>query len=206
MIGRLSATELATASRLLVRAFADDPLFAYMFPDRGRRARALHAMFKAAVRDGLTHGLVNAFRSRETVTGVALWLPPGAWPPSMLRNLRQLPAFATAAVLFPGSVGTVARTLAADSKAHIDEPHWYLQLVGVEPSCRGRGIGTALLDGVLAAADEDRMPCFLVTSNPRNLGWYGHLGFEPTGSIRIHPASPPFWPMRRDPRPQASVV
>lgn len=195
----LRKDEAQSAGRLLARAFDDDPLFGYLFPRQKRRTRTLYAIFKYAIRDAATFGRVDAARTENTLIGVSIWLPPDAFPPSTARNIRTLPVLLTMAGFFPMSLGRVTRTLAADTRAHIETPHWYLEAIGVEPSCQGRGVGTALLQGVLAKADEQNRDCYLVTSRPRNLAWYSRLGFERLATIRPDPSSPPFWPMQREP-------
>lgn len=197
-VAALRKDEVPSAAWLLARAFDDDPLFCYLFPHQERRARALDALFKYAIRDAATFGRVDAARTENTLIGASIWLPPGAYPPSTARNIRAVPAFLTMAGLFPASLGRVTRTLAADTRAHIETPHWYLEAIGVEPSRQGRGVGTALLQGVLAQADDQDHACYLVTSRPRNLAWYSRLGFEKVATIRPDPASPPFWPMQRE--------
>lgn len=199
-VSALRRGEADCAAWLLARAFDDDPLFGYLFPHQGRRARALRAIFKYGIRDAMSFGRVDAVHVGNALAAAAVWLPPGAFPPSASRNLRMLPALLAVTSLFPASLVRVSRTLAADTRAHIEKPHWYLQAIGVDPPHQGHGVGTALLEGVLSEADDQRHACYLVTSSPRNLAWYTRFGFERLATVRPEPASPPFWPMQRQPR------
>ena len=66
-----------------------------------------------------------------------------------------------------------------------DRSHWYLFILGTEQAAQGRGLGSALLDQVLARVDADGMPAYLESSNERNLALYGRHGFEVTGEVAI---------------------
>jgi GNAT superfamily N-acetyltransferase len=55
-------------------------------------------------------------------------------------------------------------------------PHWYLPIIGVEPSRQGTGIGSALLRPGLARADEWGLACYLDTGQPRNVRFYNARG------------------------------
>jgi hypothetical protein len=52
---------------------------------------------------------------------------------------------------------------------------------------------------VLRRCDEERMPAYLESTNPRNLSLYLRHGFEILGTIRVGEA-PPVVPMLRPPR------
>ena len=74
----------------------------------------------------------------------------------------------------------------------LPEPHWYLRLLGVEPTQQGRGLGLTLLQHGLSRADENGHSCFLETFQERNVPFYLRHGFqlvidtvEPTSGIRI---------------------
>jgi ribosomal protein S18 acetylase RimI-like enzyme len=85
-------------------------------------------------------------------------------------------------------------------KHHPDEPHWYLMLIGSDPSVRGAGFGQALMRSRLDRCDAEGVPAYLENSNPRNESYYLRFGFEVTGEIKLPDGGPPMWPMWRDPR------
>jgi ribosomal protein S18 acetylase RimI-like enzyme len=62
--------------------------------------------------------------------------------------------------------------------AHPADPHWYLPWLAVAPALQGRGLGGQLLEDGLAIVDEDRLPAFLETPNPRTVPLYERHGFE----------------------------
>jgi ribosomal protein S18 acetylase RimI-like enzyme len=68
---------------------------------------------------------------------------------------------------------------------HPQEEHLYLAVVGVRPERRGRGLGATLLAPGLEHADRHRLPCYLESSNPRNIAFYERLGFEVSGAHEV---------------------
>jgi ribosomal protein S18 acetylase RimI-like enzyme len=80
---------------------------------------------------------------------------------------------------------------------HPHEPHWYLSLLAVDPARQGHGIGAALIEDGIARADDDGLPAYLETSNPKNLAWYRRFGFEIEQELRVGATKPAIWTMRR---------
>jgi GNAT superfamily N-acetyltransferase len=56
-------------------------------------------------------------------------------------------------------------------------PHWYLDVIAVEPARQGAGIGGSLLGAVGARADADGVPVVLLTYRERNLAFYRRHGY-----------------------------
>lgn len=83
--------------------------------------------------------------------------------------------------------------------AHPHEPHWYLNVVSTLPSHQGQGLGSRILQPVLAEADAEGHPCYLESSNPRNISLYLRHGFVETGRLPL-PEGPSLTQMWRDPR------
>jgi ribosomal protein S18 acetylase RimI-like enzyme len=190
---------LADAPRLaraLASAFRDDPVIAWIFPDEQRRRRVLPAFMEFRLRK-------LAFPHDEVWTtaggaAAAVWLPPpGRWQLSRRQRLWLLPPL----VRFLGvRTGSVLGGLDRMEKQHPhDRSHWYLFILATEPAAQGRGLGSALLDQMLARVDADGMPVYLESSNQRNIAFYGRRGFEITGEVAI-PGGPRIWPMWREPR------
>jgi GNAT superfamily N-acetyltransferase len=51
-------------------------------------------------------------------------------------------------------------------------------ILGVGPEWQGQGVGSQLLQSVLARADADGVPCYLETGTEPNLRFYRRHGFE----------------------------
>ncbi len=63
-------------------------------------------------------------------------------------------------------------------EVHPVEPHWYLSLLGVDPSHQGHGVGLGLLEYWLAAVEGDHLPSYLETDREENVAFYQRVGFE----------------------------
>lgn len=202
-IDRLRRDQIDAATRTLARAFATDPMFAWMFPDAAAREAALVRFNRVPVEYGVRYGRVTASHDARAV---AIWIPPGRaiTVPGMLRSGMLGVPFAVGVapfIKFMKANGTMERI----HKHHVPEPHWYLMVVGVDPALQGHGAGSALVHEGLALADQDGRPCYLETSHERNLAFYQRLGFVVLETATLGPGGPPAWAMRREPAPRQRV-
>ena len=69
--------------------------------------------------------------------------------------------------------------------------------IGVDPTQRRRGIGSALLAPGIDASVRDRVPCALLTNTEENLAFYAGHGFEVVQEGRTPDQGPRAWMMRR---------
>jgi predicted GNAT family N-acyltransferase len=83
---------------------------------------------------------------------------------------------------------------------HPEEPHWYLMIIGTDPSVRGKGFGQALMHSRLDRCDDEHAPAYLEASKPDLVPYYQRFGFEVTGEIKLPDGGPSLWPMWREPR------
>jgi len=79
----------------------------------------------------------------------------------------------------------------------LDDEHWHVGPVGVEPGFQGRGIGGALLRELCTIFDGDERVGWLETDKERNIAFYSGFGFEVVETVTI--LGVPTWFMRRDP-------
>src|SRR5439155_1445122 len=119
------------------------------------------------------------------VHGVAAWLPPGAYPPSVARQLRQLPGLVRIASLAPRRLRFLFASLGELVRVHPKEEHWYLALLAVDPFRQGQGVGRKLIAPALAQADADGLSCYLETTKVSNVAWYRGAGFDVVDELHI---------------------
>jgi ribosomal protein S18 acetylase RimI-like enzyme len=198
--GRLEAHHSRQASAVMGRAFQDDPAWQYLIPDHARRLRLLPSFFHIMVRYSLRYGEVYTTPALE---GVACWLPPGNTTP-LFSRLARIGIRDAGLGLELGWAGfrryTVMQAyIAAVHKQCIPGQHWYLWAIGVDPSCQGQGIGGMLMQPVLAGADADGLPCYLETSNERNVPFYKKYGFTVVSDGVIQKSDLRVWAMLRKP-------
>lgn len=78
-------------------------------------------------------------------------------------------------------------------------PHWYLDVLGVDPAQGCKGIGTALLQHGLKRSDVSEQSVFLDTLSEDNVRFYERHGFEVTAHFNL-PSGLPIWTMVRLPQ------
>ena len=188
--------DVESLSGSLVRAFRNDPLHRWIFPDERTWQRRSPRFWRALLNTRLGHRLVVTTPALEAV---AVW---GA-PRSQAANLRDdFPLLARMAFVLGGSGWRVGRGLSAIGARHPGEPHWYLELLGTDPPHQGRGAATALLTPFLVHCDEERQFAYLEASQPKNVPFYERHGFAVCGAVDL-PAGPRVTLMRREPHERA---
>ena len=80
----------------------------------------------------------------------------------------------------------------------LDEPHWHVGPVGVEPGFQSMGIGWAAMRLLCEEFDEHGRVSWLKTVKPENVRFYTGLGFEVVEESPMLSAH--LWFMRRQPR------
>ncbi len=174
----------------LVLAFSNDPAVRWMYPDPFQYL----TYFPHFVRifGGKAFELSTAYAS-DGYSGAALWFSPGVDPDIELTiGILQ-------ESVFESDRTDVFAVLEQMGEYHPKEPHWYLPMIGVEPTQQGKGYGSALMQHVLAQCDRDRFPAYLEASKPANVAFYQRHGFEVLSTIQVG-ASPPIFPMVRYPQ------
>jgi len=193
--------DLPAAVATLARAFDDDPVMTWIFPDDAMRRRRLPGFFGSALRgSGLRHeGTEVAVRGGQ-VLGAAIWLPPGTWRPPLWRQLAALPGLV---FRLRSRLSVASVTYGALVRLHPERPHWYLSGIGTDPAVQGTGVGGELLRSRLARCDADRLPAYLESSKERNVPFYERHGFRVTGEVTIPGGGPTLWLMWRNPAEEA---
>lgn len=190
--------DIRELSHTLSRAFFEDPVVSWIVPEAPRRAKGLPRMFATMTRyHFLGGGASEIATDGGHVAAAALWDPPGRWKQSRLEGLLMMPGFVRAFGL-GANRGKVVDELM--KKNHPEEPHWYLAVIGSDPTFRGGGFAHALMRSRLDRCDAEHAPAYLESSNPDNVPYYERFGFEVTGEIVIPDGGPTLWPMWRAPR------
>jgi ribosomal protein S18 acetylase RimI-like enzyme len=193
---RRHGSHFMAASDVLARAFLADPAWVWAIPDDARRARVLSWFFGAVVRYG--HG-VGEVRVSEPEDGAVILLPPDKPrldSPQLVRAGLWQMVFRAG----PGGYSrflTMRRVLEERHDVDVGPRHWYVWLLGVDPPRQGHGVGSALLASVCTDADRDGVPCYLDTTNERNLAFYRRHGFEVVYEGEFPRGGPHLWTLVR---------
>jgi ribosomal protein S18 acetylase RimI-like enzyme len=191
-IRRASEQDVPALAAMLARAFLDDPVATWAWPPDALRSHALERFQATRLRQLLVHGEVWTSADLQCA---ALWAPPGHWHSSLRETAELVPAFARARLIW--RVPLVAVGWEKLERAHPrGEPHFYLAVLGTEPAAQGRGLGSAVLRGVLDQCDGDGVAAYLESSKERNIDFYARHGFRVIEEIRLL-RGPPMWKMWR---------
>jgi len=175
--------------RTLTRAFGQDPVARWLFPDPQDYAEWFPRLARAFAEAACAGG---ALRQARGGAAIAVWLAPGSEPDD---DALGSVIGAGVAVSRRASVRDLLEQIAY---LHPAEPCWYLPLLGVSPELQGRGLGSALLTAAAATCDAQGLPAWLEATSPANVALYRRHGFEPAGLIQV-PGGPAVTPMRRAP-------
>lgn len=145
----------------------------------------------------LGYGGVEVACDGPGIGAAALWDPPNHWQETRRAELAMTPAL----LRVFGLRTAVARGVQeAVKRVHPEEPHWYLAVLGSDPTVRGKGFGQVLMQSRLDRCDAEHAPAYLESSKPDNIPYYQRFGFTVTGEIVLPNGGPTLWAMWRPPR------
>lgn len=182
--------EMPRAISTIIAAFISDPFVRFIWPPVHEYLRTGPRFLREFAGGSFEHGSAHV---SSDYSGAALWLPPGVHP-----NGDALEAIVRETTT-PEHLDDVLLVLQQMDQAHPEESHWYLPVIGVEPTAQGRGIGGILMREAVARCDEQESVAYLESTNPRNISLYKRHGFEVVGEVRVG-ACPVVTPMVRKPR------
>jgi ribosomal protein S18 acetylase RimI-like enzyme len=193
----LEQAEARKAADVLLQAFADDPLYAFLVPPKQLRLPTLAAFFQAY--SELNTRYRRGYGRGEPLEGVAFWQMPGQARRSI--NGEYLCAFLPLVFsLYPFvflRLRRVSWRLQQLRDKYAPEPHFYLDYIGVLPAFQGKGVASRLLRPMLHQADCAGLPVYTDTNERTNLGLYEHFGFRCMEECRVRATGVTIWALRR---------
>ena len=198
-VTQLVAPQIEEAGEVLGRAFFDDPATIYVLPDEAKRADPLTWFMTGTTRYGHLYGEVNTTAAK--VEGAAIWLPPEQWEMTP-EGTEQAGLGELESIVGPDAYERFTNVFGHLGELHerdVQPRHWYLFFLGVAPPRQGQGVGSALIQPVLARADSEGLPCYLETFKARNVPFYQRHGFQVVLEDDV-PGGPHFWTMKREAR------
>jgi ribosomal protein S18 acetylase RimI-like enzyme len=185
------ADQIAQAIGVAARALRDDPDWMAVSNDPLVRLEMLYSTFAGSLGGARVAGV----RRGDCVLGVAAAVQPGlcvgARLPPEIRTLESPPKDASDSDRLMHFLSILA--------AHdLDEPHWHVGPVGVEPGFQQMGMGRAAMRLLCEEFDEHGRVSWLKTVKPENVRFYTRLGFEVVQESLALSAH--LWFMRRQPQ------
>jgi GNAT superfamily N-acetyltransferase len=185
-------------SRTLARAFYDDPVMIWLLPNDKARTAHLYRLFATMTRHHhLVRGGVEVACDGPGVGAAALWDPPDQWQESRRGQLAMTPTFLRVFGLRSMRGRAVQELM---RRAHPEEPHWYLGVIGSDLGVRGKGFGQVLMRSRVDRCDAEYCPAYLESTKPENVPYYERFGFTVTREIELPDGGPTLWAMWRAPR------
>lgn len=184
----------ARLAAVLARAFEDDPVSSWVFPDGRTRLRRLERLYRLilvpqALRVGGCHTTTDE-------SAVALWEPAGTDGSGMVDSVRLMSQVARVS----GRHTPRALRLLSLMRSHRPQSrHAHLALLGTEPDRQGEGLGSLVLHETLTPLDRAGTPAYLEATTERSRALYLRHGFVDTGTLHLPGDGPTMWQMWRDP-------
>jgi ribosomal protein S18 acetylase RimI-like enzyme len=193
----LTLGDIEPAANVISQAFVDDPLCAFMLPFRRTRIKTLYKFFRL-------YGEVNIKNKRgygvgDPLQGVAYWQFPDQQSLSIsLTSLSKfIPLLFTFYPIGYFRAQAVLNQQEALHKKYADEPHFYLDNIGVLPTARGKGLSSKLIRPFLERADSQNVMVYTDTVTRSNVGLYEHFGFQCVEESAVSGTGITIWALRR---------
>lgn len=196
-VRRALADDIPKLSKVLARAFDADPFINWFVRQDSRRSQRFTATFDVALRR-MSNNLNETFTT-TSLDACAIWKRPNEHKLALRDELKLLPAFAR--VMGWRALPRFSRLLERAQTLHdqlAPAPHFYLFMLGVDPTQQRRGLGSQLLEPLLARCDAENKPAYLETARPENVPFYARHGFN-LAHILDEPPFPKLWLMLRPP-------
>ncbi len=190
MVRTCTPADVEAAIATIALAFVEDPLARWAWPEPHAYLTSMQEISRVFAETGVQHGGAHCTHDHG---GATLWVPPAVEiDESVLGEIIER-------VVSPTLLEDFVALFGQMDASHPAEPHWYLLQIGVDPASRGKGYGEALMRYGLERCDQDRVPAYLESANPRNISLYERHGFEPLTPLQVG-TSPPVVPMLRPAR------
>ena len=199
-VRRAGAKDVPALAEMLARAFRNDAVANYLFPEAIKRERSLVPFFSLQLSHVyLPRGEVYTTRERNTA---ALWIGPDPvavklW--DVLAHLVSLPMLGT-------RLPAIRRMTRFLMRCHPSAPHYYLGTLGTEPAAQRQGLASEVLRPVLKQCDARGLLAYLECSTPEARALYERHGFSVSEQVRVPVAGPTLWLMQRVPKVASKIA
>ena len=193
----LTFSDVEQAAQVISQAFINDPLISFVLPFRRTRVKTLYKFFRA-------YGEVNIKNNRgygfgEPLQGVAYWKSPNQDNLSIsVKSLTLfLPLLFTFYPIGYFRAKAIFQKIDELHKNYADEPHYYLDNIGVIPIAQGKGVSSKLIRPILEMADSQKVITYTDTVTQSNVALYEHFGFQCMEESSIANTGITVWALRR---------
>lgn len=200
---RLQNDQIEEASRVAARAFQDDPLCLYYYPDPIERKIKAVIWCEYMILVGFLSGEV--YTTSNDIEGVIVWnafgikdQTIGKQSKEIIRRMRKVKREMFSDRLFLKRYGIISEIYNSLHNEYANCPNWNLTMITVDPLHQGKGYASMLIKPKLREIDKQNLPCFLETQNENNVSLYEHFGFELVGEIKVPNSNVGYYGMVRN--------
>jgi GNAT superfamily N-acetyltransferase len=192
-------SDIEQAVSCLAAAFANDPITGFLLEaGPGYPERVTH-FFSLLMRARVELSMpVLVARDAATIHAAAMGYTTArpTWPRALTDDWDHFEK------AIPGLTDRMAVYDEIAEKGKPSLPHYYLGVIGVDPTMHGLGIGAQLLRAFCDTSSSDQLSggVYLETANPSNVRFYEHAGFAVTGQGSLGDAT--LWCMFLGKRPR----
>ena len=168
--------DVVGAAQVLKSAFEEDPVMRTFLPGEIYDKHA-EALYRKTVAIQAEMGLSYVLET-DGIKAVALWEPPDGLPmSSLLPKLGRWLFWSWSTLGFKTTFRFLRFYLILDSQRQTHAPKAYC-LTDLGTSLQGHGLGSKIIKPMLDRADTEKVPCFLASSNPKNISFYQRHGYD----------------------------
>lgn len=175
---QLTLSDVEQAAQVIAQSFLEDPLVSFILPFRATRVKTMVKFFRLYGEISIKNN--RGFGVGEPLQGVAYWKTPNQEDLSIsVKSLGKiLPLLLTMYPIGLFRARPVLNQIDMLHKKYADEPHYYLDNLGVLPSARGNGLSSRLIRPFLEMADAQKVITYTDTVTKSNVPLYEHFGFK----------------------------
>jgi GNAT superfamily N-acetyltransferase len=180
----LARNDIQKSGGILGKAFQNDPAMLMMPAESGaeERIESSAKLFVNQLLACLRNGSPMIVKDTTRILSAFSLYPPGTYPIPLTEQIKMILVTVLKASLFSRqtwlALNRGIKLLDEMKKKHPKNPHYYLEVLGVEPSYQGKGIGSMILKSINEKADKEGVGCYLETAQPRNLPLYKRFGYQ----------------------------
>ena len=143
------------ASLVIARAFQDDLIDSYFFPDPEVRKRKLPAFYEYRLGQAVRYGTVYA--TSPNLEGIAAWLPSDLgkipmWKMMLTGGFKLMRKMGNSVTSKMISVGDYVESMTAKNAG---DKYLHLEMLAVEPKYQGMGYAKKLLEPMFDRLDSE---------------------------------------------------
>ena len=195
---KLEKHEIPKASLVLAEAFQNDPLWSKTIGKENKKGYPVMAemLLKYCLKYGQIYassdnfeGIMALAKGDTSYITFGRLLKSGGIIPILKLGFKRLITIANAFT-----------PMDEVRKKHMkDRPFVYIQVIGVSTQHQGKGYGKQLLNELIQASEQAKIPIYLDTETKKNVKWYEHFGFKTVEQMTLPVIEQPMWAMIREP-------